>query len=239
MDIEDDPTYVTDNAPVPKKRCIEAQADPTAAQRFFAKTDAHLVHNTAAKYLSAILDTGYILSNVDRRRNDIASVNEGNSFRTICDPYITPGKECDEAFGVYCRLSMYGKMELSHNPSVCGIVISPAFLDKTSWHINTCENNGFVILDGKAPFGDCKKSIFTIAPERVAALLPASMMHQIHPLDALTPELYTRIKSSIEVVVASSIPLHYVEKIYFADPICAAKHEKRLGVMGIKVDIIF
>jgi len=212
--------------------------DDIDTQEFLCEADAHLIHSTKVEFLAGILDSGYILSNIERRQNDIASVNEGSAVRTICDPYANLNSSCDEAYGVYFRLSMYGKIEIKKRKALCSLILSPKCLNETLWHINTCENNGFIILDGKAPFGDCEKSIFTIAPKKVVSLLPASVSSQIKPMKTLTVELYDSVRSSLEVVVANSVRLKYVEKIYFSDSVHLSRYGKRLSRMGIKSDLL-
>jgi len=214
---------------------------------FFLRNDTHLLHGTKEGFLDSLLESGHLLSNIERREKGLYNVGEGNANRTICHPYKADiPQKCTETYGVYLRLFMYGNKffntdvyPFKKERNYCGLVLSPKCLDGTLWHINTCENNGFIILDGNAEYGDCDKSLsLTIAPKQVIDILHETAIDHIKPVEILTPEFYDEVKSTTEVVVLNSIDLKHLEKIYFMNPEHLDKYREKLDKMNISYELI-
>jgi hypothetical protein len=219
-----------------------------ASMDFLINTNTELLHATKEDILNTILDSGVLLTNIERKEMGIVSQGEGNIKRELCHPYKLEGeipKKCSETYGVYMRLFMYGKRFFNTNVSpfkkeknYCGLVLSPSCLDGTMWHINTCENNGFIIVDGKTGFGDCDTPAVTIAPQQVIDILPENIKTQIKSIEILTPEMYDEVKETTEVILLNSVSLKHLEKIYFMNPEHMEKYKTRLDGMNIKYELI-
>jgi hypothetical protein len=214
---------------------------------FLLTNNTQLLHATKEEFLSSLLESGNLMSNIERREKGLVNIGEGYANRTICHPYYTDiPQKCTETYGVYLRLFMYGNKffntdiyPFKKERNYCGLVFSPKCLDGTLWHINTCENNGFIILDGNAEYGDCEKDFsITIAPQQVIDILPKTTITQIKPIETLTSDFYEQVKYTTEVVVLNSIDLKHLEKIYFMNPEHLEKYREKLDDMNISYELI-
>jgi hypothetical protein len=121
----------------------------------------YIYHITNIDNIQSILKSYKLYNQNDRKRHSIThTVGEGVKNRNTCNAYNyiinKPNQGCDEAIGVYFRISLsidniYKKLK----PNKCALIFSADLLDFYDWHINLCENNGFYINNKEVPFGDC------------------------------------------------------------------------------------
>ena len=123
-----------------------------------------IIHFTSEDSLIKILKSKWLYNQIDRQRNTVCSVGEGNLNRIAISAHanIKPDHKY-EAIGVYFRLWLNNtKFFPKYKESSIGLELSTNILNNVRWHLNTCENNGFVIKNNKAPWGDCENDIYTL-----------------------------------------------------------------------------
>lgn len=209
--------------------------------------NTQLLHATKAENLLSILTNGSLLSSKEREEQGILAQGEGTLKRIRCHPYhVDIPQKCSETYGVYMRLFMYGDKFFNTNVfpfkkenNYCGLVFSSECLNGTLWHINTCENNGFIIMNGNAEYGGCDEDLsYTIAPPQVIDILPESIKSQIQSPSILTKEFYDKVKRTTEVIVLESIDIKkYLKKIYFMNPEHMEQFKSKLDEMGIEYEL--
>jgi hypothetical protein len=123
--------------------------------------DFYIVHATPLRNLSKILRYGYLYTQPSRKKlqETNLAIGEGDVSRKLC-PHTTTLDEikssgCEESIGVYFRV--YPTLESIPEPkrNQALIILHASILTHYKWHINYCENNGFIIQEGEnAYFGD-------------------------------------------------------------------------------------
>jgi hypothetical protein len=123
--------------------------------------DFYIVHATSLRNLPKILRYGYLYTQPSRQKLQETNlvIGEGDSSRKLCSHTATldelKSSKCEESVGVYFRV--YPTLESIPEPkrNQALIVLDAAILQHYKWHINYCENNGFLIREGEnAYFGD-------------------------------------------------------------------------------------
>jgi len=124
--------------------------------------DFYLVHSTSLKNIGAILRSGKLLNQPDRKPHHIV-IGEGDDSRKLCSHEKTiamiEDEKCEEAIGVYFRVAKTLDDIPSPKMNQAIIVLDAHILQHYDWHLNYCENNGFYIYEGEntAIFGDESK----------------------------------------------------------------------------------
>jgi hypothetical protein len=115
-----------------------------------------LVHYTNISNLPKILEIGKILDQRDRVKYSNIKEGEGSFERKLCDPTIEKVDidKCDEAYGVFFRVHVKNTKFILPRRNQVAIVFKGEILRNKSWHLNYCENNGFLVRDNYVPFGN-------------------------------------------------------------------------------------
>lgn len=170
-----------------------------------------IVHFTSESALISILKSKYLYDQIDRKTRGIALSGEGVNNRVTLSAYDENVELSNmyEATGVYFRLWLDDLQPFPpHSQSLIGIELSIDVLQTVVWHLNTCENNGFVIRDGKAPWGDCENEIQTL-----------------HDLRDVNLADYHRYGHGYELVIEKSVDIQdFLIAVHFND-------EKTYGMM--------
>ena len=191
-----------------------------------------LIHSTPIFSLKKIIDSGMLYDSGELiKRKIFENGGEGNiSARNCCNPYLYPfqeqiPKDCNEACGTYFRLFLEGTPLPKIHRGKCLISFSTQILceDGVEWHINTCENNGFLISRGVAEYGDCDSNQRTILKRDISSL---------------TLDEYNRTYQDMELVITQSVPIDYILTVYFGNLKDLDENEEFLRRYGIRATLL-
>ena len=166
-----------------------------------------LIHSTTIESMLRIVDNGILYDSGELiKRQIFMAGGEGNlSKRKCCNPYDYPIQEdipswCLEACATYFRLLRNETPIPKPKAGKCILRFSTVILCKegVEWHINTMENNGFLISNNSAYYGHHSE-----IPSRT---LLKKDINLIGPSD---------FSKNLEVVITSSVPTDYLLAVYF------------------------
>jgi hypothetical protein len=193
---------------------------------------AKIIHSTAIVSLQKIVESGILYDSGELiKRRIFESGGEGNiAVRKCCNPYLYTlqeqiPKSCDEACATYFRLLLEDTPLPGIHKGKCLISFSTQILceDDVEWHINTCENNGFLISGGIAYYGDCYPNQRTILKRNIATF---------------TRDEYNRTMKDMELVITQSVPIEYILTVYFGNQTDFDDNREFLRRYGIKATLL-
>ena len=169
-----------------------------------------LIHSTSLAALKLIVEGGILYHSGELiKRQIFIQGGEGNiSRRQCCNPYDYPTQEsipswCLEACATYFRLLTQGTPIPKPRPGKCILRFSTVILceDEFTWHLNTMENNGFLISANSAHYGE-DSDIYsrTLLKKDIGMINESDFSKQL---------------GGNEVVITNNVPVDYLVAVYF------------------------